>query len=149
MDIAAINIGVQVYPGQFKRSVQSLSKFHGLPSESWNKDSEELPALKKTLNSQGNSEKEHQSQGYHKAESQAVLQSCDPQTVWSWHKNRHLAQWNRKENPEMGSQLYGQLVFDKGGETFGRTVSSEMVLGKLDSHMQRSETNHSLHQTQR
>ena len=35
-------------------------------------------------------------------------------TVWYWHKTR---QWNRIENPEMGPQLYGQLIFNKAGKT--------------------------------
>ena len=53
-------------------------------------------------------------------------------TIWYWHKNSNIGQWNKIENPEINSCNCGYLSFYKGSKNiqWGNIASSINGAGK-------------------
>ena len=60
-------------------------------------------------------------------------------TAWYWHKNRHIDQWNRIENPKMDPQKYCQIIFNKARKSIQQKKRVSLANGAGRTGQQHAE----------
>ena len=82
-----------------------------------------------TSNSRSNLEKEEWSGRINLPDFRLYYKDTVFKTVWYWHKDRNIDQWNKMESPELNPRTYGHLSLTKGARIYKREKTISLTNG--------------------
>ena len=102
-----------------------------------------------TPNSQSNSEGKEKDEngGIGLPDFRQYYKATVIQTIWYWHKNRNINQWNWIKSQEINPSTYGQLIYNKGGKNIQwkkDSLFAKLWLENLKATCKRMKLKHSL-----